>query len=67
MKYYFLALGKYAKSDGRATRREFIWFCVFHYLFVFIFAFLDSSLGLYDLDLRHARKPRRALSRDKGA
>ena len=33
MKYYFRAFRNYAKCDGRATRKEYWMFLLFHYLF----------------------------------
>ena len=32
MKYYFRALKNYAVGDGRASRREMIWYYVFHFI-----------------------------------
>lgn len=47
MKYYFHAFKNYAKSDGRASRKEYWWFILFHYFAVFIFSFLDAFLDLH--------------------
>lgn len=47
MKYYFHAFKNYAVSDGRASRRELIWFFAIHYLFMMVMAFLDGFFGLY--------------------
>ena len=47
MRYYISALKNYVKSDGRATRKEFWWFMLFHYLFVFVFAFIDAIFDFY--------------------
>lgn len=51
MKYYFRALKNYAVCDGRATRRELIWFYVFHYISIFIFSFLDTYFGFYSTEI----------------
>lgn len=51
MKYYFRAFKKYAVTEGRATRRELIWFSIFHWLVIRVFALLDLSLGFYSLGL----------------
>ena len=42
MKYYFMAFKNYAKCDGRATRKEYWWFVLFHYIVMFALAFLDG-------------------------
>jgi len=47
MRYYIQAFKNYAKSDGRATRKEFWWFILFHYLFVFVFSFIDAIFDFY--------------------
>ena len=47
MRYYIYALRNYAKSDGRATRKEFWWFILFHYLFMFVFSFIDAVFDFY--------------------
>lgn len=47
MKYYFRAFEKYAKSDGRASRKEYWWFILFHYLVIFILSILDNILYLF--------------------
>ena len=47
MKYYFMALKNYAKCDGRATRKEYWWFILFHNLFMFIFAVIDAMFDFY--------------------
>jgi len=44
MRYYFLALKKYAVFSGRATRSEFWYFYLFNFFFVFAIAFL-SGIG----------------------
>lgn len=46
MKYYIKAFQKYVDSNGRASRRELIWFCVFHWIVCVILAFLDGFFGL---------------------
>jgi uncharacterized membrane protein YhaH (DUF805 family) len=51
MKYYFRALKNYAVGDGRASRREVIWYFVFHYLFVIIISFLDGFFGFYSTEI----------------
>ena len=51
MKYYFRALKNYAVGDGRASRRELIWFYVFHVIFMMVMAFLDGFFGLYSTEI----------------
>lgn len=51
MKYYFGAFKNYAKFDGRATRKEYWWFILFHYIVLFALAFLDDVLGFYSTDI----------------
>ena len=51
MKYYFMAFKNYAKCDGRATRKEYWWFVLFHYIVMFALAFLDGVLGFYSTDI----------------
>lgn len=51
MKYYFRAFKKYADSEGRASRRELIWFIVFHYLVAMILSFMDGFFGLYSTEI----------------
>lgn len=51
MKYYFRALKNYAVGEGRASRREIIWFYVFHFLFMMVMAFLDGYFGLYSEEI----------------
>lgn len=50
MKYYFRAFKNYAKCDGRATRKEYWWFILFHNIVVFALSFLDGVLGFYSTD-----------------
>lgn len=47
MRYYFRAFKNYAKCDGRATRKEYWWFILFHYLFMFVFAIIDAMFDFY--------------------
>ena len=47
MKYYFNAFKNYANCYGRASRKEFWWFILFHYAITFTLAFLDGILGFY--------------------
>lgn len=51
MKYYFRAFKNYAVSEGRASRRELIWFFVFHYLAIMILSFMDGYFGLYSTEI----------------
>ncbi len=51
MKYYFRAFKNYAKCDGRATRKEYWWFILFHCIVMFALAFLDGILGFYSTDI----------------
>lgn len=51
MKYYFRAFKNYAVADGRSTRREMIWYFVFHYLLVIIISFLDGFFGFYSTEI----------------
>lgn len=51
MKYYFRALKNYAVGEGRASRREMIWFYVFHFIFMMVMAFLDGYFGLYSTEI----------------
>ena len=51
MKYYIRALKNYADGDGRATRRELIWYYVFHYIIVFVLSFLDGLFGFYSTEI----------------
>ena len=47
MKYYFRAFRNYAKCDGRATRKEYWMFLLFHYLFTVGFVLIDAYFVLY--------------------
>ncbi len=47
MRYYIQAFKNYTKSDGRATRKEYWWFILFHYLFMFVFAIIDAMFDFY--------------------
>ena len=47
MRYYIQAFKIYSKSDGRATRKEYWWFILFHYLFLFVFAIIDAMFDFY--------------------
>lgn len=51
MKYYYRAFANYAKSDGRATRKEYWLFILFHYIILFSLSFLDGILGFYSTDI----------------
>ena len=47
---YINAFKNYAKCDGRANRKEFWLFTLFHYIFLFVFALLDAYFELYPSD-----------------
>ena len=47
MKYYFRALKNYTVGDGRSSRREMIWYYVFHFMIMMVMAFMDGYWGLY--------------------
>lgn len=47
MRYYINAFKNYVDFNGRATRKEYWLFILFHYIFTFTFAFIDGFLGLY--------------------
>lgn len=47
MRYYINAFKNYVNFSGRATRKEYWLFMLFHYLFIFIFAFIEGFFGLY--------------------
>lgn len=51
MKYYFRAFRNYIKSEGRATRKEYWWFILFHYIVMFALSFLDGVLGFYSANI----------------
>ncbi len=51
MKYYFRAFRNYAECKGRATRKEYWWFILFHYIVMFTLAVLDDVLGFYPKDI----------------
>lgn len=51
MNYYFRAFRNYAKYDGRATRKEYWWFILFHYIVVFALSVLDGFFGFYSTDI----------------
>lgn len=46
MKWYFLALSKYATFTGRSRRKEFWWFVVINIVFTILTRILDRMLGL---------------------
>jgi len=45
MKYYLLALKKYAVFEGRASRREYWMFYLFNAIFIILAAIMDTLLG----------------------
>ena len=45
MKWYLKCIGNYATFSGRARRKEFWYFTLFHVLFCYIFIWLDNLLG----------------------
>jgi uncharacterized membrane protein YhaH (DUF805 family) len=45
MKYYLLALKKYAVFEGRASRREYWMFFLFNLIFGILAVILDTILG----------------------
>ncbi|MBR4874357.1 MAG: DUF805 domain-containing protein [Clostridia bacterium] len=47
MRYYIDAFKNYNKKDGRATRREYLFFVLFNCIFIFCFSFLDAMLETY--------------------
>ncbi|MBR2934242.1 MAG: DUF805 domain-containing protein [Oscillospiraceae bacterium] len=47
MQYYIKAFKNFCNSDGRATRKEFWLFVLFHYLVIFILSFCDGFFGFY--------------------
>ena len=46
MKYYLLALRRYAQFAGRSNRSEYWYFILFHFLFLIAALILDSTLGM---------------------
>ena len=51
MKYYFKAFANYGKCDGRATRKEYWLFILFHYIILFSLSILDAILGFYSTEI----------------
>jgi len=49
MRYYLKAFKNYAVSGGRASRKEYWFFVLFHFLIIYILAFADGFLGMYDI------------------
>lgn len=46
MQYYIKAFKNYCNSSGRATRKELWLFFLFHFLVIFILAFLDGLIRI---------------------
>lgn len=46
MDWYFDVLKKYATFSGRARRKEFWMFLLFHFIIVVILGFVDGSLNI---------------------
>lgn len=46
MRYYIKAFRNYARSDGRASRKEMWMFIIFNWLALFVTAFADGLFGL---------------------
>lgn len=53
MRCYINAFRNYANSDGRATRKEFLLYWLFHSIFISCFSFIDGYLGLCTADLSY--------------
>lgn len=51
MQYYIKAFKNYCNSSGRATRKELWLFFLFHFLVIFILAFLDGLFGFYSTSI----------------
>ncbi len=45
MRFYLRALGKYADFNGRASRKEFVHYTVFNFLFLVGAVFIDNLTG----------------------
>ena len=51
MNYYFRAFKNYAKCKGRATRREYWMFMLFHCIAIFTVAFLGTFFGMNSAEM----------------
>ncbi len=47
MRYYINAFRNYAKTDGRASRKEIWMFTIFHLLVLFVLSFFEGLFGQY--------------------
>jgi len=52
MKWYLDVLKKYAVFKGRARRKEYWYFVLFHVIFTFVLVIIDIMIGTYSYDLR---------------
>ncbi len=51
--YYKMVLSKYATFSGRSRRSEYWYFVLFNLIISFVLAFIDASIGTYDLETRN--------------
>ena len=53
MKYYFTVLRKYAVFKGRSRRKEFWYFMLFNFIFMFLLQIIGMELKLPEIDAHH--------------